>query len=531
MPLLTFLLVLGMLLSPVRLLASPPNEEKTTLFYLLYQISLNGGSAKEATRYLEKALGQKPGDKTLLFQKASLLGDKGELNKAKEIAKQLEAENPHAVETLLLLGKIASAEGDHPLAAHYFQKATKEKPDSEETVLLLTQELALLKNFDRALTVLEAYHRRNPEETNALFFRASLYFHFMNQPFKAVDTYREILKIEPDNTKALAAIIDIDLAKGKKREALKVLQEAVRKNPSEITLRLRLALLQYELKFYKEAISHFQSILKDYPNFDKITYYLGVIYENRGMIQEALGEFGKIPASGDFYKEAGLHRAYLHVQTKKEEEAMEILREALKKRPEISEFYEYLSEIYRDRGENLAAIRVLEEGIGRVKDKSRLLYAQGILYDKTGEFKKSIKAMRRVLKLSPDNAHALNFIGYTYAEKGIHLDEAEKLVKKALELKPEDGYITDSLGWVYFRKGKFDEAFLYIGKAYQLIPQEPAIVEHLGDLYLKKSRREIALRYFEESLGLLSKKKELDQDKNRDIERLREKIEKIKSQP
>ncbi|MBP1720094.1 MAG: Peptidoglycan-binding LysM, partial [Deltaproteobacteria bacterium] len=78
-----------------------------------------------------------------------------------------------------------------------------------------------------------------------------------------------------------------------------------------------------------------------------------------------------------------------------------------------------------------------------------------------------IRQMRRVLENNPDHAQALNYIGYTYAEKEISLDEAEALVKRALELKPDDGYITDSLGWVYFKKGQLDKAIAELEKAHK----------------------------------------------------------------
>src|SRR5512147_3326686 len=106
--------------------------------------------------------------------------------------------------------------------------------------------------------------------------------------------------------------------------------------------------------------------------------------------------------------------------------------------------------------------------------------------------------MQRALARNPDNANALNYIGYTWAERGIRLDEAEKMISRAIELRPEDGFIVDSLGWVYYMRarplvqsGKMDAAQAYLERALseleradELTGGDPVISEHLGDTYL-----------------------------------------------
>jgi Flp pilus assembly protein TadD len=100
-----------------------------------------------------------------------------------------------------------------------------------------------------------------------------------------------------------------------------------------------------------------------------------------------------------------------------------------------------------------------------------------------GRKQESIDAMKQVLALTPDDAEALNYLGYTYADLGINLEEAESLIQQALALKPDDGYIADSLGWVYFKKGNYRQALKWLNKAVQLVPDDPTILEHLGDVY------------------------------------------------
>jgi tetratricopeptide (TPR) repeat protein len=113
------------------------------------------------------------------------------------------------------------------------------------------------------------------------------------------------------------------------------------------------------------------------------------------------------------------------------------------------------------------------------------------------------KHLLSYLKLDPDNPEALNFLGYLYADKGRHLDEAERLIRRALEKQPDNGYYLDSLGWVFYRRGNADEAISYIGKAILRMPEDDAeLRDHLGDAYLLKGDVKRAVREWERALRL-----------------------------
>jgi tetratricopeptide (TPR) repeat protein len=137
-----------------------------------------------------------------------------------------------------------------------------------------------------------------------------------------------------------------------------------------------------------------------------------------------------------------------------------------------------------------------------------------------GKTDESIRYMNQVIALDPTHADALNHLGYTYAEQGIKLDEAEELIQKALEIKPKSGYITDSLGWVYYQKKEYPRAVEWLEKAARLVPDDPTISEHLGDGYSKVNKKEKALQMYQRAL-------ELKPDKEREAI-LHKKIEELK---
>jgi tetratricopeptide (TPR) repeat protein len=167
----------------------------------------------------------------------------------------------------------------------------------------------------------------------------------------------------------------------------------------------------------------------------------------------------------------------------------------------------------------------LYENFVKTHPKSEIIYyALGVSYYTVKEEDKSVLTMKKVLEINPNNADALNFIGYTYAEKGQNLDEAERLVKRALEISPNKGYIVDSLGWIYYKRGNLDKAIELLEKAAQLSGDDPSIIEHIGDVYNDKGDELRALSYYEKGL----KMDEKEQDDKELKTRLEKKINTIR---
>jgi len=161
-----------------------------------------------------------------------------------------------------------------------------------------------------------------------------------------------------------------------------------------------------------------------------------------------------------------------------------------------------LASVYEAKQAYDEAIEVIREAL-KLEDKNiDLLFRLGVLLDKKDDKEASIEQMRKILEINPDHADSLNYIGYTYAEQEIRLDEALGLIQRALKIKPDSGYIMDSLGWVYFKKGAYDEAVLHLEKAAELTPDDPTINEHLGDAYGKKHNYQKALQFYEKALSL-----------------------------
>lgn len=145
----------------------------------------------------------------------------------------------------------------------------------------------------------------------------------------------------------------------------------------------------------------------------------------------------------------------------------------------------------------------------------------GAAYERTGQRDKAIAEFRRILKLEPDFHAALNYLGYTFAEKGENLDEALDLTRRAVSLDPDNGSYVDSLGWTYYQLGRYDQARGYLERAARLEPEDATLQEHLGDVYVALGQKDRAREAYRRAV-------ELDDD---NLEKVRQKLDKLGDAP
>jgi len=135
------------------------------------------------------------------------------------------------------------------------------------------------------------------------------------------------------------------------------------------------------------------------------------------------------------------------------------------------------------------------------QDKQTIAFYRGAMYEREKNYDAAEKAFRSVLDADPDNAGAMNYLGYMYAERNVRLDEAEKLISKALDLEPGNGAFQDSLGWVFYRLNKLDEAADQLRMAVDKVGKDPTVHDHLGDVYFKQGKVREAIQQWEASMA------------------------------
>jgi Flp pilus assembly protein TadD len=186
-------------------------------------------------------------------------------------------------------------------------------------------------------------------------------------------------------------------------------------------------------------------------------------------------------------------------------DSVALLRKALADREpggeDVPDLYAALADSLVRAGRAGEAVTALRGAVASHPADETLLYALGSAYERAGQPDAAVAEMRALLAIDPDHAEAMNFIGYSYAEQGVRLEEAERLVRRALELKPRSGHLLDSLGWILYRRGDARGAVEALERADQLTGPDPTILEHLGDAYRAAGRPADAAHAWRRALG------------------------------
>jgi tetratricopeptide (TPR) repeat protein len=198
--------------------------------------------------------------------------------------------------------------------------------------------------------------------------------------------------------------------------------------------------------------------------------------------------------------DAAWARAYERAGQPKEAEAL--LLRAMAQGP-ASEVLDALTGFYERQNRIGDAVNLLNGALAKRPRDVALLFGLASALERKGDWQKAVEKMRLVLDSEPANAAAMNFIGYTLADHGGDLDEAERMVKKALDAKPDSPAFLDSMGWVYFRRGDFPKAVEFLERAVLESPDEPTLLEHLGDALTRAARRDQAAERYGRALELL----------------------------
>jgi Flp pilus assembly protein TadD len=177
----------------------------------------------------------------------------------------------------------------------------------------------------------------------------------------------------------------------------------------------------------------------------------------------------------------------------KPDEAMQRLAKIVAERPRDVEGLSALAELQRSAKKYAEAAATYDRAIAAVgipqRDNWTLFYFRGICYERSKQWPKAEADFKKALELSPDQPLVLNYLGYSWVDQGLNLEEAFKMLRKAVELRPSDGYIVDSLGWAHYKLGQYAEAAETLEKAINLKPADPILNDHLGDAYWRVDRR------------------------------------------
>ncbi|MEM8649184.1 MAG: tetratricopeptide repeat protein [Pseudomonadota bacterium] len=229
------------------------------------------------------------------------------------------------------------------------------------------------------------------------------------------------------------------------------------------------------------------------PKSDVITLGLAELYLQQRNYEKSNSFYSAIPETSPFYRISKLEKASNLARLEKVDDAIATLKEIIAENPNDLQGYLTIGGIYNSNMRYREAADTYDtavEIIGEPKTHHwNLFFRRGIAYERLKEWEKAEPNFQKSLELSANQAEVLNYLGYSWIDQGINLDEGLEMIKKAVRLRPRSGFIVDSLGWAYYRLGRYEEAVQELERAVELMPQDPTINDHLGDAYWKTGRR------------------------------------------
>jgi len=323
---------------------------------------------------------------------------------------------------------------------------------------------------------------------------------------------------EPLSTEAVARQVTAGNLYGMLKENAKAIpyyQKALAHAPEmeaedRINLRNKLARMLLEEKRQEEATAVLEALIREAPTRYDTYELLGEIHESNGEIDRAIASYQQALLVDSTQPERFLKVAELQLQRRKPADAVKTLTEAHARFPAIPRMTYSLAIALAEAKEFQRAMVAFAQALYEAGQRdhslldSEFYFRYGAVAEQAGDMETAAKMLRKCIELNPASAaEAYNYLGYMWADKGVHLPEAMELIKRALALDPENGAYLDSLGWCLHRLGNHREALDHLQRAAErLEPEDPVVFEHLGDVYQALGKREEALAQWRKALSL-----------------------------
>jgi len=244
-----------------------------------------------------------------------------------------------------------------------------------------------------------------------------------------------------------------------------------------------------------DAFTLLYSRIAEYLRPDHVDAILlsATLLEAQDRFELAAEAYQQVPADDPSFYVAEMGRAETLEKTGKTEAAVEVLFQLSKTHGEVAVVHVTLGDMLSRLKRYDEAVRAYDKAVALIDGTGAnqwvVFYARGIAHERTGNWQASEADFLKALDLNPEEPRVLNYLGYSYVEKQMKLDEALDMIERAVAARPNSGYITDSLGWVLYRLGRYDEAVPHMERATELMPIDPVVNDHLGDVLWAVGRR------------------------------------------
>ncbi len=431
----------------------------------------------------------------------------GDLNAAKPLLQKLLEKEDTRANGFLYLNSLLSHQANKTNVLQLVQDLAAPYPQLAEAHFTIGQAAFQANNLQLALSETIRANQLRPNWEIAAIQQADILF--STSPDQAISFYRSFLNDTPDANDARLNLARMLIKQSRFNEAkpeLLKLSKLANSNPEILVV---VGLLSLQSNEFSDAEKYFlQALNSNIKNKDPIYLYLGQIAEKNNNDAEAVNWYSKVQQPGekassqqaDHYLDAKLSMANVMSRTQGADAAIQMLDDL----ENLSDAQ--LAQVITAQANLLAQAKRFQESyellgkaVANMPNSNELIYDYAMAAERVQQFTVLETQLRKLIKIKPDFAQAYNALGYSFAERNIKLEEANKLIAKALELSPNDHYIMDSMGWVQYRLGNLDKAFECLNKAYNL-QNDAEIAAHLGEALWKQGKQDEASKIWADTL-------------------------------
>ncbi|HEY4473003.1 MAG TPA: tetratricopeptide repeat protein [Stellaceae bacterium] len=504
---------------------SAAHDKSTALPEHLFGEYLAGRHAQQrrdftaASKWFEKAIGDDPDSPEILSRTFLMEVSVGHFDRALALApKELKLDPGDAIAQLVLLSDRLKA-GDAAGALKYAAALPTDGVHRFIAPFALAWTRVAAGDLAGADTALQGLDKFNGFQPLKIFQLALLY-DFAKQTDKAQQYYEKALAgSEQLNWRLTDAASNFDLRHGRAEQAKALYQKFSQQNAGSELASAALAArssgatqptIRSPADGLAEAMFDLASVLNQAETIDLSLLYarfalnlrpqfglaqllLADVLSAQNKPEESLTVLSEIKPNSLYYPSARLRSAINLDTLDRTDEAIAQLKTMAAEQPQSVATEVQLGDILRNKKRFAEAVTAYDEAIGRaaavgMPERWSLFYDRGVALERSGQWQRAEQDLKHALELKPEQPLVLNYLGYSWIDRGENLEEGLKMIEKAVELRPDDGYIVDSLGWAHYRMGDYAGAVEQLEKAVEVVPQDPTINDHLGDAYWQSGR-------------------------------------------
>lgn len=472
-----------------------------------------------AVRFFIQTLRRDPNNRIVLERTMLLVAATGDVRRAVRLARRIAKYNPDHRSSRLFLGLAELRAGRYGSARRYLSKPGNVPLSRLTSAVLTAWSHVAQNNLKAALGALDALKSIDSMKRFYLFHKA-LILDVGGRRTRAGKAYEEAYRHNKTSLRTVQAYGRF-LERSKKNVAARgIYRDFLVSRPTHPLIRVAAKrararrrpnrLVPGAMSGAAELLFGVASILSDdagidlplrfarlavfmRPKFTLAQVLVGDIYGDTQRYRQAVRQYARVSSASPLKRNADIQSAASLDRLKKYAEARKILNRVIKSYPTDFKPVMVLADMLRSRSKFSEATEYYSRAIKLVgelkKNHWQLLYHRGISFERTKEWPRAEKDFKKALVLMPDQPLVMNYLGYSWVEKKLNLNEAMAMIRKAVKLRSRDGFIVDSLGWAHYRLGQYGKAVTALERAVQLRPADPILNDHLGDAYWRVDRK------------------------------------------